>query len=114
MTDFTTIRIPSSLKEEIQYYRKKNNAKESFNKFAIIQLEDALQNQILKSMAKLEYSYRCKDANLKTKRLTFTVMNKTSECFVCDECAKLPAFQNGESEEQIKWGDFKRASQSLT
>lgn len=111
LTDFTTIKIPSSLKEEIQYYRKKNNTKESFNKFVIIQLEDALQNQILKSMAKLEHAYRCKDTNLKTKRLTFTVMNKTSEYFVCDECAKLHIFQNWESEEKVKWGDFRNVSQ---
>ena len=107
MTDIVTIKIPSVLKEEIQYYRKKNSAKDSFNKFVIAQLEDALQDQILKFMARLEYSYMCKDANLKTKRLTFTVMNKTSEYFVCEECAKLQIFQNMDSEETVKWGDFR-------
>lgn len=76
-----------------------------------MQLEEALQSQILKSMAKLEHSYRCKDTNLKTKRLTFTVMDKTSEYFVCNEYAKLPIFQNSESEENVKWGDFRDTSQ---
>lgn len=107
MTDFTTVKIPSSLKEEIQYYRKKNNAKDSFNKFVIAQLEDALQDEILKSMARLERSYMCKDSNLKTKRCTFTVMGKTDEYFICEECAKLHIFQNMDSEETVKWGDFK-------
>ncbi len=107
MVKFTTVKIPIPLKEEIQYYRKKNSAKDSFNKFVIAQLEDALQDQILQSMARLEHSYMCKDTNLKTKRLTFTVMGKTSEYFVCEECAKLPAFQNMDSEEIVKWGDFK-------
>lgn len=107
MVDVTTIKIPSSLKEEIQYYRKKNSAKDSFNKFVIAQLEDALQDQILQSMARLEHSYMCKDANLKIRRLTFTVMGKISEYFVCEECAKLPAFQNMDSEETVKWGDFR-------
>ena len=107
MADFTTIKVPSALKEEIQYYRKKNHANDPFNKFVIAQLEDALQDQILKSMARLEHSYMCKDANLKTRRLTFTVMGKTSEYFVCEECAKLHIFQNMDSEESIKWGDFR-------
>ncbi len=107
LAEFTTIKIPSSLKEEIQYYRKKNSAKDSFNKFVIAELEDALQDQILQSMARLEHSYMCKDPNLKTRRLTFTVMGKTSEYFVCEECAKLPAFQNMDSEEIVKWGDFR-------
>ncbi len=107
MVKFTTVKIPAPLKEEIQYYRKKNSAKDSFNKFVIAQLEDALQGQILRSMAKLEHSYRCKDMNPKTKRLTFTVMGKTDEYFVCEKCAKLHAFQNMDSEENVKWGDFK-------
>ena len=108
LAEFTTIKIPSYLKKEIQYYRKKNSAKDSFNKFVITQLEDALQDEILQSMARLEHSYMCKDANLKTKRLTFTVMNKTSEYFVCEECAKLHIFQNMDSEETVKWGDFRQ------
>ena len=107
LVDFTTIKIPSSLKEEIQYYRKKNSVKDSFNKFVIAELEDALQDQILQSMARLEHSYMCKDTNLKIKRLTFTVMGKTSEYFVCEECTKLHIFQNMDSEETVKWGDFK-------
>ena len=107
LADIVTIKVPSSLKEEIQYYRKKNNAKDPFNKFVIIQLEDALQDQILKSMARLERSYMCKDSNLKTKRLTFLVMNQTSEYFVCEECAKRREFQNMDSEETVQWGDFK-------
>jgi hypothetical protein len=107
LADFATIKIPVSLKEEIQYYRKKNHAKDPFNKFVIAQLEDALQEQILKSMARLERSYMCKDANPKTRRLTFTVVGKTSEYFVCEECAKLHIFQNMDSEETVKWGDFK-------
>ena len=107
LANFTTIKIPSSIKEEIQYYRKKNSEKDSFNKFVIAHLEDALQDQILKSIARLEHSYMCKDSNLKTKRLTFLVMNQTSEYFVCEECAKLHIFQNMDSEESVKWGDFK-------
>ena len=103
MADFATVKIPTSLKEEIQYYRKKNKAIEPFNKFVIAQLEDGLQDQILKSMAKLEHSYRCKDANPKTKRLVFTVVGKTSEYFVCDKCAKRPEFGNMDSEEDIVW-----------
>lgn len=107
MANFATVKIPASLKEEIQYYRKKNNAKNSFNKFVIAQLEDALQGQILKLMSTLEYSYRCKDNNTKTKRLVFTIMGKTEEYFVCEKCAKLPAFQKMDSEESVVWGDFK-------
>jgi len=42
-----------------------------------------------------------------TKRLTFTVMDKTEEYFVCKNCAKLPEFQNMDSVESIVCGDFK-------
>jgi len=107
LANFTTIKVPSALKEEIQYYRKKNNAKDPFSKFVIVQLEDALQGQILKSMARLEHAYRCKDNNPKTKRVTFTVMDKTDEYFICEKCAKLSEFQNMDSEESVKWGDFR-------
>ncbi len=107
MTNFTTIKIPLSLKEEIQYYRKKNHSKGSFNKFVISELEDSLQNEILHSVSKLEHSYRCKDGNPKTKRLTFTVMNQTDEYFLCENCVKEPEFRNVDSEETVKWGDFK-------
>lgn len=107
MAGFTTIKIPSSLKEEIQHYRKKNRSSGTFNKFVIAELEDALQNQILKSVSKLEHSYRCRDANPKTKRLTFTVVGKTDEYFVCEECSKQSEFHNMDSEETVQWGDFK-------
>ncbi len=107
MTDFVTIKIPSSLKEEIQYYRKKNESKGTFNKFVIDELEDALQNQILKSVSGLDNAFRCKDSEPKTKRHTFTVMEKTHEYFICEKCAKLPIFQNMDSEETVVWGDFK-------
>ena len=107
MADFATVKIPSSLKDEIRHYRKKNHSKGTFNKFVIAELEDALQNQILKSVSKLEHSYRCKDANPKTKRLTFTVMDKTDEYFICEECSKQKEFQNMDSEETVQWGDFK-------
>lgn len=106
MIKHITIKIPKSLKDEIQYYRKKNNVKASFSKFVTSQLEEALQNEILKSMARMEQSYRCRDDNPKTKRLTFTVMEKTSEYFVCDECASRPEFQNMDSTENVKWGDY--------
>jgi hypothetical protein len=95
------------LEVEIQHYRKKNKATEPFNKFVTSQLEDALQGEILRSLARLEHSYRCKDNNQKLKRLTFTVVGKTSEYFVCEECAKRPEFQNMDTEESVVWGDFK-------
>ena len=58
-------------------------------------------------MARLEHAYRCKDTNPKTKRCTFTVMGKTDEYFICKKCVKLPEFQNMDSEESVKWGDFR-------
>ncbi len=107
MADFVTIKISSELREEIQHYRKKNDSKGLFSKFVIDELEDALQNQILKSVSRLENAYRCKDSDPKTRRLTFTVMDKTDEYFLCENCAKLPEFQNMDSEESVVWGDFR-------
>jgi len=34
-------------------------------------------------------------------------MDKTDEYFICEKCAKLSEFQNMDSEESVKWGDFR-------
>ena|SRR2546428_4723599 len=68
----TQVGIATLLKNEIEYYIKKNGKYSNFDEFLIRLLKHGLQSEILGSMSRLEKSYRCKDLNHKIVRRVYT------------------------------------------
>ena len=101
------VKIPAILKEEIEYYISQNKTFANFEELLIYYLNQGLQSEILGTMSRLERSYRCRDLNPKTVRRVYDTLREKSEFFLCDECKSDPVFDKYESEEKIRWGNWK-------
>src|SRR3989442_5133858 len=95
----TQVSIPTLLKNEIEYYIKKNGKYSNFDEFLILLLKHGLQSEILGYMSRLEKSYRCKDLNPKIVRRVYEFHGNKEESFLCKKHASDPIFDKYESEE---------------
>ena len=106
MVKLATIKIPLSLKQEIEYYLTKNKDYDNFSDFVISHLKHGVQDLIHGTLKKEEHSFRCRHSDPKTARRVYKILEDTHEYFLCDKCRNDPVFEGYELEDKIKWGDF--------
>jgi len=106
MVKLATIKIPLSLKQEIEYYLTKNKDYDNFSDFVISNLKHGVQDLIHGTLKKEEHSFRCRHSDPKTTRRVYKILEDTHEYFLCDKCRIDPVFEGYELEDKIKWGDF--------
>ena len=106
MVKLATIKIPLSLKQEIEYYLTKNKDYNNFSDFVISNLKHGVQDLIHGTLKKEEHSFRCRHSDPKTARRVYKILEDTHEYFLCDKCRIDPVFEGYELEDKIKWGDF--------
>ena len=96
------IKIPQELHDKIEYYRKINHRKKSFEQYVLTKLKFGLNEEIHKTIRKEKESILCPDTNPKTSRLTFD-HSHVFEYFVCDQCRKDHKYNDPTHEESIDW-----------
>lgn len=101
--DDVVVRVPRKLWDQIEYFRKLNSCKESFEQYVILRLKLGLNEEIHKTLRKEKESILCPDANPKTTRLVFDYSHKF-EYFLCDSCREDHKYKNPNFKESIKWG----------